>query len=296
MKKIVKQKLPRNVKFFLKKVYYFFPKKVFFYLRLGLHFFKDTFDVWTGKRDRRTPPAWRNCSGSGNFHEIGNEFFTYFIKIGKLQPYERILDIGCGIGRMAVPLTAYLNDNGSYEGVDVVPDCIKWCQRKITRKFPNFQFCLIDVFNYGYNPLGKKLTTHFVFPFEDESFDFIFLTSVFTHMLPEDVKRYLSEIHRLLKPAGRCLITYFLINSESLSGMEQKLSEVDFKFSLDEYFTMDEDTHERGIAFNETFVRDLYKKNHLKIKEPSYYGAWSGRTNGRSFQDIIFATKSEEEI
>ena len=41
--------------------------------------------------------------------------------------------------------------------------------------------------------------------------DVAFLTSVFTHMLPEDVEHYLDELARVLKPGGRTLITWFLL-------------------------------------------------------------------------------------
>ncbi len=43
----------------------------------------------------------------------------------------------------------------------------------------------------------------------------MFLTSVFTHMLPPEVRHYLSEIHRVLRPQGRCLMTFFLLNEDS---------------------------------------------------------------------------------
>lgn len=36
------------------------------------------------------------------------------IEIGGLKPHDRVLDIGCGIGHVAIRLTNYLKDNGSY--------------------------------------------------------------------------------------------------------------------------------------------------------------------------------------
>ena len=55
----------------------------------------------------------------------------------------------------------------------------------------------------------------FEFPYPAEAFDLVFLTSVFTHMLPPEVRHYLSEIHRVLRPQGRCLMTFFLLNEDS---------------------------------------------------------------------------------
>ena len=120
-----------------------------------------------------------------------------------------MLDIGCGIGRMAVPLTRYLNEQGSYEGFDIVAEGIDWCTKKITPKYPRFSFHLADVYSQKYNPEGTFSASEYPFPFKDESFDLVFLTSVFTHMLPPDVENYMKEISRVLKRNGSCLITFF---------------------------------------------------------------------------------------
>ena len=44
------------------------------------------------------------------------------------QPGERVLDIGCGIGRMARPLTPYLTPPGAYDGFDINADGIAQLQ------------------------------------------------------------------------------------------------------------------------------------------------------------------------
>ncbi|MGH9459757.1 MAG: hypothetical protein ACRD1X_00955, partial [Vicinamibacteria bacterium] len=54
------------------------------------------------------PPALRDV-GPGDFEEIGREFLGHFVTLGSLQPSETILEIGCGPGRMAMPLTGYLS-------------------------------------------------------------------------------------------------------------------------------------------------------------------------------------------
>ena len=48
-----------------------------------------------------------------------------------------MLDVGCGTGRMAVPLTGYLSDE-EYEGFDLMPEVIEWCQENITPDIPTF--------------------------------------------------------------------------------------------------------------------------------------------------------------
>ena len=43
----------------------------------------------------------------------------------------------------------------------------------------------------------------------------MFLTSVFTHLLPHDLTHYLAEINRVLRPGGRCVATFFLHDAET---------------------------------------------------------------------------------
>ena len=73
--------------------------------------------------------------GDGNFQAVGAEFLGHFIRKGGLRPDSRVLDIGCGIGRMAVPLTQYLDTaTGSYRGIDPVAGGINWCRQTISRR------------------------------------------------------------------------------------------------------------------------------------------------------------------
>ena len=54
-----------------------------------------------------------------DFNQVDEEYLRYFVELGGLRSHERVLDVGCGIDRPAVPLTRYLGDRGSYEGLDV---------------------------------------------------------------------------------------------------------------------------------------------------------------------------------
>jgi len=107
-----------------------------------------------------------------------------------LQPHHRVLDIGCGAGRLAVALQDYLRPPGEYVGVDVSATLIEEARRRVDR--PNFRFFVSEAL-----PV----------PLPDRSQDFIVLFSVFTHLYLEDVVSFLREIRRLLVPTGRCLAT-----------------------------------------------------------------------------------------
>jgi SAM-dependent methyltransferase len=257
------------------------------------HLPADVLDSVLGRRNPLTPPKGLIFFGGGDFNKIGEEYFRYFVDLGGLKPNERVLDVGCGIGRMAVPLTNYLDARGSYEGFDVVPEGIAWCRENITSRYPNFRFRVADIKNKEYNPGGRFAASEYRFPYEDASFDFVLLTSVFTHLLPDEIENYVSEIGRVLAPGGRCLATFFLLNEESLALIRSGSSTIDFKHDLGCYRVKDVYTPEAAIAYPEDYVRSLCVKRGLGISEPIHYGAWPRRRDFLSYQDIVIAAKED---
>jgi len=225
------------------------------------------------------------------FKKQGQIFFEAFKNLGKLKPNENFLDVGSGAGRMALPLTSYLKD-GIYEGFEIHSEGVEWCKNNISNKFPNFHFQKVDVFNKLYNNKGKILAKDFKFPYNDETFHFVNLTSVFTHMVPDDIENYFSEISRVLKKHGRCLISYFLLNDESKDNIQKNLSKKNFEFDFEGYKSNEKNNSERAIAYDEKYILNLYKKFNFKILYPIYYGSWSGRKNCLFGQDVIIAMKN----
>lgn len=232
-----------------------------------------------------------HIGGDGAFIEIGNRFLHHFKKYGNLKRSDAVLDIGCGSGRMARALTNYLSKSARYEGFDVDKNCIQWCKENITFHYPNFHFQHVDVFNNFYNRNGTIRPDEFIFPYDSESFHFISLTSVFTHMLPPDMEHYFSEISRVLKDEGRCLMTYFLINPESEKYIQERKSNINFFEIRDGYFSTVTHVPERVIAQKEELIRRLHEKYNLHVIEPIHYGCWCGRVKAVDFQDMIIAKK-----
>lgn len=218
----------------------------------------------------------------GSFESSGAEFMGYLRSLASLRPHERVLDIGCGCGQMALHLKNYLDENGSYVGVDIHRPSIDWCRRNIARRHKNFQFAHIDVRNLAYNPNAAQRAEAYVFPFADRSFDLILLKSVFTHMRPPEVSNYLSEVGRLLKLDGRCLATFFLLNDEQ-AALPNDLA---FNYGQGEWRYVHEHSPESAVAYDESFVMQLLEKYGLVV-EKRFYGRWSGREDGLSYQDIF---------
>ena len=241
------------------------------------------------------PPVHLMHDGPGtylDFKENGDQFFRHYVELCGLQPDDEMLDLGCGIGRKTLPLTRYLSERGSYVGMDIVKSGVDWCTEKYTSKWPNFKFQLIDVSNDLYNPEGKYSAAEYRFPFADEQFDFVVLNSVFTHMLPEEVANYLGEIARVLRTGGRCLISFFVLNDESLRLIEERKSTIDLRYEFGPARAVSQESPEKAIGYDENYLVALYEKCGLEIRQPIAYGSWCGRENYYSYQDQIVAFKT----
>jgi SAM-dependent methyltransferase len=126
-----------------------------------------------------------------------------------LNRKSRVLDVGCGVGRLALGILSRVGEIEKYRGIDVSAPVIDWCGRYLTPEHPGFQFVHIDVHNPRYNPGGQTINPEFQLPFAEREFDIIYLYSVFSHMTTGDVRAYLREFRRLLDGAGRVFLTGF---------------------------------------------------------------------------------------
>lgn len=266
-----------------------FPKfKTRLAIRRAAYFPLDVFDLLVGRRDPLIPPRGLWFVGGGGFRD--NQLLNSFIRFCDLQRQHRVLDVGCGIGKQAVPLTQYLADGGSYEGFDIVEEGVRWCQREITSRFPVFRFTHVDVFNKHYNPEGKVLPAHWKFPYSDSEFDFAYLISVFTHMLPDAVRNYIHEIGRVLKPGAKSFISFFLLNEISKQLIAEGKSAFSLNHDCGDYSVLDPEFPETGVGLAEGFVRKCYEEAGLDISG-IHYGAWCGRKESAFFQDVVIAAR-----
>ncbi|HXE99637.1 MAG TPA: class I SAM-dependent methyltransferase [Solirubrobacterales bacterium] len=222
-----------------------------------------------------------------DFRAAGDLYLRWFVELGSLTPDQAVLEPGCGTGRMAQPLTGYLDATGSYEGFDVVRNAIEWCEENIAPQHPNFHFRHVDVLNGVYNPEGQLDPETFEFPYPDESFDFAFLTSVFTHMLPPELRHYLQEIRRVLRPQGRCLMTFFLLNEESLDAARAGRAKRRFAHEGDGYFYDIARRPEAAVAYREEDVLGFFEQAGFELHAPIRYGRWTGRQSQGAGQDML---------
>lgn len=103
---------------------------------------------------------------------------------------KRVLDFGCGVGRLLRQLTGEATV-AEIEGCDMHQESIDWCRENLD---PPFRFFVND----ASPPLAGV---------PDETYDLIVAISVFTH-LAEDWNGWLAEIQRITKPGGLLMATF----------------------------------------------------------------------------------------
>jgi SAM-dependent methyltransferase len=231
--------------------------------------------------------------GGGDFLAQGRLHRELFIRHGGLRPEDDVLDVGCGIGRMAVPLTGFLAADARYEGFDIVPEAIAWCQAHISAQHPNFHFQLADIHNRTYNPRGRLAATAYRFPYPDASFDFQLSTSVFTHLRRPALAHYLAEIARVLRPGGRCLNTFFLLADPATDAGPAGRPSQDFRYAMpDGGRSVSPVDPEKAIAFDAADVLALMAQVGLRIEAPVLWGSWRDGSEAPAYQDMVVARRT----
>jgi len=272
----------------IRKIYYLLSPRTRRIVRRIVYFPLDALNSITGKQHSLIPPKGKIFVGAGDFERQGLLFFEYFKNYGKLKPTDHVLDVGCGIGRMALPLTQYITPPGSYHGFDIVKEGIDWCTDHITKRFPHFHFMHIDLLNDLYTSNGAS-AADFTFPYQDRQFDFVFLTSVFTHFVPAETEQYIREIARVLAPGGRCLATFFLFDS---TFTHSTLDEFSFPYNYGHYRLMDDKVQSANVAYEKEYIEQLISQNGL-VLERYIEGSWGGKSPQTvvSYQDMMILSK-----
>lgn len=218
-------------------------------------------------------------SQTAQFQRDGRSLAQTIIASG-LQPDHRVLEIGCGLGRVAIPLSEYLT-KGTYDGIDILEGEIDWARRHISRHHPQFHFHHANLWNRYYNVYAQMRAADYRFPFDDNAFDWIYLTSVFTHLLRDDTEHYISEIARLLRPGGRCFATFFLITHERRVSDWIKR----FPYESKGCRVRDATRPEWEVAFEESDIRAVFAQNNLLVDSISTIQP------SPNSQDVLLATK-----
>ena len=195
-------------------------------------------------------------------------------------------DIGCGDGAVAVEF--YENHPEiNYTGLDINRTQLKQLEDRFSDT--NYDFIHTDIRNERYNPGGKIDPAKFSFPFPNNHFDLLILKSVFTHLRPDVVKNYLSEIQRILRSEGSAWTTWFVITSPE----DQHCSKFHFQYDFGKFHTRDRENPESAIAYQQTDIRRMVSSQGLEI-DRQILGYWrdsiSPDVTARDNQDVLILT------
>lgn len=239
-----------------------------------------------------TPPAMTSfLVGGGDFHAVGKGIKNSLLQETNLDEDSVVLEIGCGYGRVAVALTEFLSPRGHYDGIDVVEAAVDWCANEISSRYPTFKFIHANIANaYANDAMGDDAKTYKL-PFPDNTYDLVFLTSVFSHMRPEEIRAYLLEISRVMKPGASCYATYYLIDDFALEQIAKQKATQNLNHDFGNFISTHKRVPEQTIAVREALIRGYYRESGLSIREPILFGSWANRPHHYGYQDVIVAKK-----
>lgn len=125
------------------------------------------------------------------------------LELAAIRPGEKVLDVGCGTGTLAIGASEAAGDTGEVHGIDPSPEMIDVAQRKAAGSGCEVRF---------------ETGVIEALPYPDGEFDVV-LSSLMLHHLPDDVKQKgFAEVLRVLKPGGRFLAVDFGSDTKSFLG------------------------------------------------------------------------------
>ncbi|HWP47981.1 MAG TPA: class I SAM-dependent methyltransferase [Candidatus Limnocylindrales bacterium] len=219
---------------------------------------------------------------------------------GGITRQSAVLEIGCGLGRIAFPLRYILSSEGSYEGFDICRNKIIFLEQTFHRAYPNFRFLWADIHNTCYNPAGRISAAVYHFPYPDCTFDIVYAASVFTHMLPEATLNYFRESARVLKSGGRCVFSFFLLDNyrpgqPRPSGFARPLFNFDHPYGPydDDFAIVEPDNPEQMTAYRFSLIQRFTLQAGLELVQAPLPGLWSGSTaTWVGAQDLVILKKN----
>jgi 2-polyprenyl-3-methyl-5-hydroxy-6-metoxy-1,4-benzoquinol methylase len=208
--------------------------------------------VYTSPRMQKHPKISRLIFKIFGYTSIGNwaraHVFIDRLKLLPLKNFEKILDLGAGLGEFSFMLSEALPTT-SITALEILPERVNQLKSVLeTGKYPN-----VTVFDSKIEELG-----------DNEQFDFIFSIDVFEHIKPEEMP--FEECFKKLKPGG-----YFLVK---IPNVNQLTICPDSWF--EEHNQWLEDEH-IGQVYDLNGLVDRTQKAGFKITHASYSDGWLSR-------------------
>jgi len=224
-------------------------------------------------------PDWFVQSGSQSVRDIESALAS----VGRnLTDQDRILDFGCGCGRImlqlrdVVPLTAVT-------GVDIDQEAVAWLRPQV----PTATVLVI-------NELPPM-------PFPDATFDLVYCHSVFTHLDSNYQDRWLEELRRVAKPGAVLVVSFsgqkalqtleeqWIKANADLAPMRKQLGDTGILFISDDEWT--------NGPFPEFYHSSFHTVEYVKEHWGSYFKILNHIPCGSlGYQDFVVMERTDSTI
>lgn len=239
--------------------------------------------------------------GTDTWDVIARGHMEQYAKYAPIAADASVVEIGCGVGRDAIQLTEHLSQQGRYVGIDIIRPSIEWCRDNIAARHANFTFHHLDIESQIHNPTGSTRVQQVRLPVDTRSADRIIVQSVFTHMFYRDIVHYLREFRRILKPDGRVVTSFFLIDDEARTAVE--VGNGNPAFGLTFQFRRgwgcwinDEAFPEGAVAYSFEAMHEMLRESGMALDQPVHRGHWFGRMELPDGQDMVVLKRGRKRL
>ena len=115
------------------------------------------------------------------------------LDLAHVSPGERVLDVGCGTGTLALAAKRRTGE-GAVHGVDAGAEMVTRAKQKAIRENLDVVFDVAP---------AQAL------PFQDDTFDVVLCTLMMHHLPGDGRKQVVAEMRRVMRPRGRVLVVDF---------------------------------------------------------------------------------------
>ena len=113
---------------------------------------------------------------------------AHMLRLLALRAGERVLDLGCGPGLLALEMRGQVGEAGRVEGIDLSQSMLELALRRCA----------------GHANIGLRVGDVSALPYADAAFDVGVCTQVYEYV--PDVDRALRELNRVVRPGGRVAV------------------------------------------------------------------------------------------